>query len=194
MNFAALAPYIPTVLGGLRTLLQPDPDPYGPMREQMERILAQMEADLPKMRSGIRSRGEQRFEQIARILSDRGAAGGLPRNVIDQNIMRAKIGQDRLTEEALGQFDMAKQSQLGRIAGMYGAVPTKPQSTWGPDLMMLGLNWLLRNQWGSPVQAAGGFQPAQQGQLPVFNLPAVQPPMPRIPIPPETEILPSLLP
>ena len=124
-------------------LFTPDPDPNKKMREEMERILGQIEAEFPKMRSAIRSRAGIERGQLSRTLTDKGAAAGLPRNIILQNISRGFGDIHRGTEESLGRLGMQKMDILQNLANLWGQIPPEPQNTLGSDMFGLGLQMML---------------------------------------------------
>jgi len=137
-----------TVIGGLKSLFQPKEDPYADIREEMQRIIAQIETEFPRLRGALRTREAVQRGGLVRRQQDFGAAAGLPENVVAQNINQAELGSMRNLDEALGRMDQQKMSTLERIAGLTGSLPPKPMDTSGQDLLGLGIQGLMA--WAKP--------------------------------------------
>jgi hypothetical protein len=143
------------LLGGAKTLFGGKQDPYADIRKQYQALLKQYQTQFPRMRSAITFRGGQQQGDLMNMLGSRGAAAGLPENVVQQNMNRAFVNAGQNTNEALANLDMQQNQAMANLAGMTLATPPKPVDTWGEDLLGTGIQMLLANK--NPNGEDGGF-------------------------------------
>lgn len=143
------------LLGGAKMLFGGNQDPYADIRKQYQTLLKQYKTQFPKMRSAITYRGGQQQGDLMNQLGSRGAAAGLPENVVQQNMSRAFVNAGQNTNEALANLDMQENQAMANLAGMTLATPPKQVDTWGEDLLGTGIQMLLANK--NPAGGEGGF-------------------------------------
>lgn len=152
-----------TVVGGIKSLFGED-DPYKKQRAQLRKLMAEIRSEFPQIFEGLKIQEAVQRGGMVRGIEDRGAAGGLPRNVIEQNVHRAEIGSGRNLLQALNEAKMNKIRTLENFANMITGVPPK-QNTAGPQLLGGGLQMLLSGS-GSGYEGDSELQQILKGLFP----------------------------
>jgi len=137
------SPYVGmTTAGGIKSLFGADSDPYEQNRKPMLEIMEKIEAEFPKLAQVIKDRASVQASQLRNRMQDVGAAGGLPRNVVAQNMLSADLGVRGQMGEQLGKLDVLKMNTLQDMAGLAERLPPKPEDWSGAQLLGTGIQGL----------------------------------------------------
>lgn len=143
MALQAFLPYLPAVISSIGSLLQGEQDPNKDIRERMNQLIARIEKEFPRAASAARIRESVQRGALERSIADRGAAGGLPRNVVQQNITEAGLGSRRNLDEYLENLRNQKLNAMMGVGGLVSATPQQPVNTGWQDLFGISLYDLL---------------------------------------------------
>jgi len=176
MPLPNLLQLLPTGLAAVGSLLQPEQDPQAAQREQLQALIEEIKGQFPDLEKGIRTREAVSRGAGLRRISDVGAAGRLPRNVILQRQNQFQLGSQRNLEDALTRLSQQKLGTLQNLAGIIGSLPPEQVDNTFQDLLGLSLQDLLG---GGPISSfLGGLGQQQPGSGGVQGLtlqsPAVQ--------------------
>ena len=158
-----LLPLVPMAVSAVGSLLQGSQDPDRWKREELKKLIEEIKTQFPQLEAAMRTREAVERGGMLRRISDVGAAGGLPRNVISQNITSTSLGSQRNLGEQLGQLDMRKMQLLQNLAGIIGQVPQEQGGFPWSDLMGLSVYDFL-GQGGFGQLGGGG-----SNQLPAMQ-------------------------
>ena len=166
------------LLGGAKTLFGKEQDPYADIRKQYQTLLGQIQTEFPRQRSALTFRGGQQQGDLVNRIGSRGAAAGLPENVVQQNMSRAFVDTGRNTNEALANLEGQQNAMKMNLLGATAAMPPKQVDTWGEDLLGTGIQMLLANK--NPDGGEGGFDllgwlKSISGGAPLSNVNMIQP-------------------
>lgn len=146
-------------VGGLTSLFGPKQDPHAQQRAEMQRLMAEIQAEFPDLSESLKTQSAQQSATMTRQIQDQGAAGGMPRNVIAQNVKQTQLGMSRNLMDALAKLKMQKVGTMQSLAGIAGNLPPTPVDTSGQDLLSLGIQGL--GAFGFPGSGGGGGGPSQ---------------------------------
>lgn len=130
---------IMSLIGGAKSLFGKSEDPYQWNRDQFARLMAKIEKTFPQLRSQYQMQEAINRNILTRRETMSGATGGLPRNIVNQNINRAEIGSMRNLQNVLANLDQEKIRALESLMGMSLQMPPKDIDTSGEDLFSTGL-------------------------------------------------------